>query len=97
MKLSSFISLICQMRYYFQQNAGSTLKARSESALLDELNQFVGVGGGVHAILQPWQRVTPQGNTVSGPTLLLGRCQISPLWSSGQGSWLHNGDVLCFL
>jgi hypothetical protein len=20
-----------------------------------------------------------------------------PLWSSGQGSWLHNGDVLCFL
>jgi hypothetical protein len=21
----------------------------------------------------------------------------SPLWSSGQSSWLHNGDVLCFL
>jgi hypothetical protein len=20
-----------------------------------------------------------------------------PLWSSGQSSWLHNGDVLCFL
>jgi hypothetical protein len=20
-----------------------------------------------------------------------------PLWSSGQSSWLHNGDVLCFM
>jgi hypothetical protein len=20
-----------------------------------------------------------------------------PLWSSGQSSWLHNGDVLCLL
>jgi hypothetical protein len=20
-----------------------------------------------------------------------------PLWSSGQSSWLHNGDVLCYL
>jgi hypothetical protein len=20
-----------------------------------------------------------------------------PVWSSGQSSWLHNGDVLCFL
>jgi hypothetical protein len=24
-------------------------------------------------------------------------CFILPLWSSGQSSWLHNGDVLCFL
>jgi hypothetical protein len=30
----------------------------------------------------------------------LDRCllrQPAPLWSSGQRSWLHNGDVLCFL
>jgi hypothetical protein len=24
-------------------------------------------------------------------------CTGPPLWSSGQSSWLHNGDVLCFL
>jgi hypothetical protein len=24
-------------------------------------------------------------------------CNRPPLWSSGQSSWLHNGDVLCFL
>jgi hypothetical protein len=23
--------------------------------------------------------------------------KVPPLWSSGQSSWLHNGDVLCFL
>jgi hypothetical protein len=31
-------------------------------------------------------------------TFLTFRCyQWPPLWSSGQSSWLHNGDVLCFL
>jgi hypothetical protein len=25
------------------------------------------------------------------------RCVRPPLWSSGQSSWLHNGDILCLL
>jgi hypothetical protein len=25
------------------------------------------------------------------------KCKTPPLWSSGQSSWLQNGDVLCFL
>jgi hypothetical protein len=26
-----------------------------------------------------------------------GLARSATLWSSGQSSWLHNGDVLCFL
>jgi hypothetical protein len=31
------------------------------------------------------------------PILLLCSLTGPPLWASGQSSWLHNGDVLCFL
>jgi hypothetical protein len=85
------------MRYHFQQIAASTLKARNESALLDELNQFRGGGEDARDPPVPRQRVPPQANSVSGLNLQFDRCQISPLWSSGQSCWLQNGDVLCFL
>jgi hypothetical protein len=47
---------------------------------------------------------TFRNNWRSRPTRILARGISSsfgttgpPLWSSGQSSWLHNGDVLCFL
>jgi hypothetical protein len=50
-----------------------------------------------------WSQV-PDGRLTPGQTgrLTVGRkltaCLPRPsLWSSGQGSWLQNGDVLCFL
>jgi hypothetical protein len=34
---------------------------------------------------------------VSVLTVAYGHCSRPPLWSSGQSSWLHNSDALCFL
>jgi hypothetical protein len=32
-----------------------------------------------------------------GPPRRVAGIALPPLWSSGQSSWLQNGDVLCFL
>jgi hypothetical protein len=44
------------------------------------------------------EMVSYYGLILTGPEIMDALCCSGPpLWSSGQSSWLHNGDVLCFL
>jgi hypothetical protein len=55
-----------------------------------------------------YQNLKAIGEELSEISVLIGKCTYifiyidvvesrPPLWSSGQSSWLQNGDVLCFL
>jgi hypothetical protein len=53
---------------------------------------------GLHIFLNmPLKFVSRHPSWLSSPWERLYICILPPLWSSGQSSWLHNGDELCFL
>jgi hypothetical protein len=89
--LLQLIKLIKLLHVSAVSDPDEVLKCWSDAHFMDATSDILTRHNYCPQLLHLWEQIE------DGTLIISFNILVIPLWSSGQSSWLHNGDVLCFL